>query len=155
MSESLDLIKNTIKVLKEEINMLEKQIKNYELEIMANEPKEEKKISVHDEKEHESGITFGVSFEDEFNEYMLSNLGLSERTAKSYIFALKKIKDDMNEILKTNFKKPLFYINDYHELQKLIDMFEDSTDLREINYRGHNLYSAAYNNYYRFLETKK
>ena len=84
----------------------------------------------------------------------MDKIGLSYRTIKNYTFASRKIPEDMNEILNTNFKYPLYYINDTKELQKVIDMFEDSTDLREINYHRHNLFSAAYNNYYNFLEKR-
>ena len=151
MSESLDLIKNTIKVLKEEIIMLENQVKNYEKEVMSKSQNNDIQRPITFNKVQ---ILFGKSYEKEFYSYMMNKLNLSEGTSKSYIFALKQIKNDMNDILGTNFEFPLFYINDCHELQKVIDLFEDSTDLREINYRRHNLFSAAYNNYYRFLETK-
>ena len=123
-------IKELKKILDEKILLLEKQI-------------EQKNNKLYNLKNKESYI------------YYLSNAGKKDSSIHSYILALERIKSFFREFDIIYLDNEIYYIDDMDFLNELIQMFNDSADITLINLKHHHRYSAAINNYAKFLKVIK
>ena len=91
------------------------------------------------------------SSEKSFYNFLVSRKKLKSVTANQYIQALKTLTDIANNELNYNSNRQIVDINNYDLIASLINKFKDNETFVYLNMKRHNLYSAAINNFYKFL----
>lgn len=90
-----------------------------------------------------------------FGYYMKESRNRDDKTFRRYCKTL----EDMRMMIENHYSVSLdfefVYVDDPIVFQKLIQMFENVSDLVAENRRRHHDISAAYNNYYNFLLIKR
>ncbi|MCR4661148.1 MAG: hypothetical protein K5765_03995 [Clostridia bacterium] len=85
----------------------------------------------------------------------LSNEGKKETSIKAYYEGLERIKLYLKEYNLLDLDNEIYYIDDLNLLNTVLSAFNDSAEITYINLKHHHMYSAALNNYVRFLKILK
>lgn len=83
-----------------------------------------------------------------YSKYLRDIRKVSESTIKHYQEALKYISKYL--VSKKKLQKSLYEIRDIEELEYIRNYLYSSSDFIALDQRGHRMYSAGFNNYYRF-----
>lgn len=125
-----------------EINKKQEELNNDIIELQ-NMIKQEKNEKIYNKKN-----------KDEFI-YYLQSIGTKENSIHKYIDALEKIRCSLKLFTNYELKDEIYFIDDIEFLSTVLDLFNNSTDMRMLNYKHHHVYSAAINNYAKFLKIVK
>ena len=166
MDEELELIKDKIKFLEEQLASLKQRVSNYENKkgILAQKAKcEASNVVTTEHKIEESSKVLDINKdikkdfnnEQEYINYFMKIEKGEEKTALRHFEQLKawkkRLTDDMNLVIKDE----LYHIDDPLVFNKLVLLFESNDEMKHKNSdKHHYYYSAAYNAFNRFLHWK-
>lgn len=85
-----------------------------------------------------------------FREYLKQIQKVSDTTVYNYLRGLKAISEFLQS--RNLIKKDIYEIKDMEQLDEIREILEKDREFQKKNQVGHRMYSAGFNNYYRFAE---
>lgn len=126
----------------EEISKKEKELNN-DILMLEKMLKEENTKKIYNQKNKEEYV------------YYLQSNGKKETSIHKYLDALEKIRKNLKEFVGIDLEHEIYYIDDLNFFDYVLSSFNESADMKLLNLKHHHMYSAAINNYAKFLKIVK